>query len=160
MLNNADKDIIEGLLKYGPSALEDSFVTDLSPNLEKYIERCLEEKLNYPMPMSELPSGRSWFIPYDYQTMDIEGFLINQCPKENYERLTEEINLYKKHDMLDILKVAKYLVDTLRSNNIVWGVGRGSSVSSYCLYLIGLHKIDSVKYNLPITEFFKETENG
>jgi DNA polymerase III alpha subunit len=50
----------------------------------------------------------------------------------------------------------KYIVDTLRKNQIVWGVGRGSSVASYALYLIGVHKIDSVKYDLPIGEFFKE----
>jgi DNA polymerase III alpha subunit len=62
---------------------------------------------------------------------------------------------YKKHNMVDVLKAMKYIVDTLRANNLVWGVGRGSSVSSYCLYLIGIHKIDSIKYNLPISEFFK-----
>jgi DNA polymerase III alpha subunit len=49
----------------------------------------------------------------------------------------------------------KYLVDTLRKNNVVWGVGRGSSVASYILYLIGVHKVDSIKYNLDINEFLK-----
>jgi DNA polymerase III alpha subunit len=49
----------------------------------------------------------------------------------------------------------KYLVDTLRENKILWGVGRGSSVASYVLYLIGVHKIDSLKYNLDIAEFLK-----
>jgi len=49
----------------------------------------------------------------------------------------------------------KYVVDTLRSNSIVWGVGRGSSVASYVLFIIGVHKIDSVKYKLAINEFFK-----
>jgi DNA polymerase III alpha subunit len=43
----------------------------------------------------------------------------------------------------------------MRSSNIVWGVGRGSSVASYALYLIGIHKIDPIKYNLSINEFFK-----
>jgi DNA polymerase III alpha subunit len=54
----------------------------------------------------------------------------------------------------------KYIVDTLRANNIVWGVGRGSSVASYVLHLIGVHKIDSIKYNIPIEEFFKGETNG
>jgi DNA polymerase III alpha subunit len=48
-----------------------------------------------------------------------------------------------------------YLVDVMRENSVVWGVGRGSSVASYVLYLIGVHKIDSVKYNLDFKEFFK-----
>jgi DNA polymerase III alpha subunit len=49
----------------------------------------------------------------------------------------------------------KYLVDTLRKNIIVWGVGRGSSVASYILYLIGVHRIDSLYYDLDIAEFLK-----
>ena len=57
--------------------------------------------------------------------------------------------------MVMVLKTMKYIVDTLRKHDVVWGVGRGSSVASYALYLIGVHKIDSVKYNLPIDEFFK-----
>ena len=57
--------------------------------------------------------------------------------------------------MIPVLKTMKYVVDTLRANNVVWGVGRGSSVSSYVLFIIGVHKIDSVKYKLPINEFFK-----
>jgi DNA polymerase III alpha subunit len=48
-----------------------------------------------------------------------------------------------------------YIIDTMRKNNIVWGVGRGSSVASYILYLLGVHKVDSVKYNLHIEEFLK-----
>ena len=88
--------------------------------------------------------------------MDIEGYLVEQCPKENYQRLLEELQLYKSHNMIPVLLTIKYIVDTLRKNNIVWGVGRGSSVASYVLFLIGVHKVDSVKYKLPINEFFKE----
>ena len=96
-----------------------------------------------------------WFMPTEYKTMAIEDFLFNQCSKENHQRLIEEIELFRQYNMIDLLKYLKYLVDTMRENNIVWGVGRGSSVASYCLYIIGVHKIDSVKYNLDIKEFLK-----
>ena len=152
---NTDENLLQGILKHGPNILEHCLVDADNPNIENYIQRISDEKLSYPFPLSEEPQGRKWFIPKEYKEMDIEEFLVNQCPKENYDRLVEELNLYKKHNMLDVLKVMKYLVDTLRKNNIVWGVGRGSSVSSYCLYLIGIHKIDSVKYRLPISDFFK-----
>jgi DNA polymerase III alpha subunit len=62
--------------------------------------------------------------------------------------------------MYDVLHAMKYIVDTLRANNVVWGVGRGSSVASYVLHLIGVHKVDSIKYNIPIEEFFKGEING
>ena len=103
----------------------------------------------------DLVNQRDWFMPNEYKTMDIENFLVENCPKENYERLIEEIELFRQHNMTDLLRYLKYLVDTMREHNIVWGVGRGSSVASYCLYLIGVHKIDSIKYNLDIKEFLK-----
>jgi DNA polymerase III alpha subunit len=87
--------------------------------------------------------------------MDIETFLLENSPKSNHPRIIQELDLYKKHNMILMLKTMKYIVDTLRTNNVVWGVGRGSSVASYVLHIIGVHKIDSVKYNLPIEEFFK-----
>ena len=98
----------------------------------------------------------NWFMPNEYKNMDIESFLVDQCPKENYDRLVLELKEYQRRDLISLLRQMKYIVDTLRDNNIIWGVGRGSSVASYVLFLLGVHKIDSVKYNLPIEEFFKE----
>ena len=43
----------------------------------------------------------------------------------------------------------------MRDNGVIWGVGRGSSVASYVLYLIGIHKVDSMYYDLPINEFLR-----
>jgi DNA polymerase III alpha subunit len=96
-----------------------------------------------------------WFIPDEYKNMDIEGFLANQCPKQHYQRLVEELEEFRARNMLPLLRVLKYIVDTLRTNKILWGVGRGSSVASYTLFLIGVHKIDSIKYNLDWREFLR-----
>ena len=98
---------------------------------------------------------QDWFIPEEYKNFDIEGFLVYRCPKENYQRLIDELSEFKARNMIMLLRTLKYLVDTLRSNNIVWGVGRGSSVASYVLYLLEVHKIDSVKYNLDWHEFLR-----
>ena len=43
----------------------------------------------------------------------------------------------------------------MKQNNLIWGVGRGSSVASYVLYLLGVHRIDSLHYNLDIAEFLR-----
>jgi DNA polymerase III alpha subunit len=96
-----------------------------------------------------------WFIPDDYKNMDIEGYLVNVCPKENYQRLIEELEEFRARNMLMLLKTLKYLVDTLKENNILWGVGRGSSVASYVLFLLEVHRIDSIKYNLDWREFLR-----
>lgn len=147
-------DIIQGVLNHGPDIIKKCVIDDPS-QLQNYLDRIISEKLNYPTPKVKTDI-EDWFIPDEYKNMDIEAFLVDQCPEENYDRLVKELELYRNHNMIPVLKTVKYIVDTLRKHNIVWGVGRGSSVASYVLYLIGIHKIDSVKYNLPIEEFFKE----
>ena len=87
--------------------------------------------------------------------MDIETYIVQNSPKENYERVIAELQLFRQHNMIDLLRYLKYLVDTMRENNIVWGVGRGSSVASYVLYLLGVHRIDSMYYELDPAEFLR-----
>lgn len=98
---------------------------------------------------------QSWNMPDEYKQMDIEEFLVNVCPKEHYQRLIDELEEYRARNMLDLLRWLKYFVDTCRTNDILWGVGRGSSVASYVLFLIGVHKIDSIKYNLDWQDFLR-----
>jgi DNA polymerase III alpha subunit len=148
---NTENQLIKGILTHGPDLLKDCMCSD---DISKYFDRLFLEKLEYPIPLNSA-NEINWFIPEEYQNLDIEKFVINQCPVENLQRVKEELELYRKNNMIIILHVMKYLVDNLRNNNILWGVGRGSSVASYVLYLIGVHKVDSVKYNLPIEEFFK-----
>lgn len=98
----------------------------------------------------------NWFIPEVYKNIDIVKFLLDKTQnEEQYQRVIKELDLFYQYNMVEVLIYCKYLVDTMRENNILWGVGRGSSVASYCLYLLGVHKIDSIKYDLDINEFLK-----
>jgi len=99
---------------------------------------------------------KNWRMPEEYKNLDIASYILGLC-QENYElqRVGQELLLYQERNLFDLLRYLKYLVDTLRKNNVVWGVGRGSSVASYVLFLIGIHKIDSLYYNLDIEEFLK-----
>ena len=65
------------------------------------------------------------------------------------------MTMFEERKMMNVLRFLIYLVDSMRKNKIVWGVGRGSSVASYVLFLIGIHKVNSLKYNLDIKEFLK-----
>lgn len=97
-----------------------------------------------------------WFMPKEYEDFPMVEFLLDQTTnEEEYQRVVMELDLFIQHNMMALLNYLKYLVDTMRSNNIVWGVGRGSSVASYCLYLLGVHKVNSIKYELDIHEFLK-----
>jgi DNA polymerase III alpha subunit len=95
-------------------------------------------------------------MPEEYKDFPIVDWLYNQCKtEEELKRVDAELLLFIQHGMFDLLFYLKYLVDTMRANQIVWGVGRGSSVASYVLYLLGIHKVDSIKYKLDIHEFLK-----
>ena len=157
LIENTLENLIKGVMQHGPDILENCVA---NPNdIVQYLQRVDQERLDYPLTKLQVDKS-NWFIPNEYKQLDIEEFLVTQCPEQNYTRLIEELALFKQNNMIPVLKTMKYVVDTLRTNNIVWGVGRGSSVSSYVLYLIGIHKIDSVKYALPIDEFFKGEQNG
>ena len=98
---------------------------------------------------------KGWFMPENY-CPDLIQQIYGMCESdEQKDRVSLELELFIQYGMLDLLYYLKYLVDTMRDNKIVWGVGRGSSVASYVLYLIGVHKIDSLKYKLDIKEFLK-----
>jgi len=98
----------------------------------------------------------NWRMPQEYKQLDIAEYVLSLCQQEHeLQRVGEELILYQERNLFDLLRYLKYLVDTLRKNNVVWGVGRGSSVASYVLFLLGVHKIDSLYYNLDINEFLK-----
>lgn len=99
---------------------------------------------------------RNWRMPKEYKDLDIAAYVLGLCKEEHeLQRVGEELILYQERNLFDLLRYLKYLIDTLRKNNIVWGVGRGSSVASYVLFLIGVHKIDALYYQLDIEEFLK-----
>ncbi|MDA8915669.1 hypothetical protein N9I01_00420 [bacterium] len=102
-------------------------------------------------------------VPQHYKDIDVEEYVRRLIPNAvdrtdnaaTSQRVEMELAKYNARNLYPILQLMIYIVDMMRKNNLVWGVGRGSSVASYVLYLIGIHKIDSIKYNLDIEEFLK-----
>jgi DNA polymerase III alpha subunit len=97
-----------------------------------------------------------WRMPAEYQTLNIAEHVLGLCNTEaELQRVGEELLLYQERELFDLLRYLKYFVDTMRKNSVVWGLGRGSSTASYVLYLLGVHRINSLYYDLPIEEFLK-----
>ena len=104
----------------------------------------------------DLTMQSQWGMPKEYQELDIAEYILSLCQEEyELQRVGKELLLYQERNLFNLLRYLKYLVDTLRKHNLVWGVGRGSSVASYVLFLLGVHKIDSIFYSLDIEEFLK-----
>ena len=98
----------------------------------------------------------NWHMPDKYYQINVLQWLLDKCQNDEEKmRVQMEYDLFEKKKFIRVLQFLIYFVDTLRSNNVVWGVGRGSSVASFCLFLIGVHKINPMLYNLDITEFLR-----
>lgn len=97
-----------------------------------------------------------WKIPDKYKNINMKDYLLAKCKTDiEIQRVESELVLYEERGLIPLLQFTVYLVDYMRENDHLWGVGRGSSVSSYCLYLTGIHRINSIRYNLDVTEFLK-----
>jgi hypothetical protein len=97
-----------------------------------------------------------WHMPDEYRTFDIAKWVLEQCESDaELQRAGSELLEYAERNLLPMLCYLKYLVDTMQQNNIVWGVGRGSSVASFVLYKIGVHRINSLYYELDFHEFMR-----
>ena len=97
-----------------------------------------------------------WFMPDEYKHLDIAEYVLSLCStQEQLQRCGQELMLFQERNLFDLLKYLKYLVDVMRENNVIWGVGRGSSVASFVLYKLGVHRIDSMFYDLDPQEFLR-----
>lgn len=136
-------------------------------SVDKYISALKEVGLELPNIKSEpknhinikefdRTNTEQWYMPVQYETIDVQKWLLEKCSSDQEkQRVEAEIQLFKSKNFTKVLQFLIYFVDTLRANNIVWGVGRGSSVSSFCLFLIGVHKINPLIYNLDYREFLR-----
>ena len=124
--------------------------------LQKYIPLDVDQKTFDGVCQSE------WFMPDEYKELHVEKHVLGKLITDGYKaqgpeytRAFEELEQFKKRGMINLLRYMIYLVDFMRENNIVWGVGRGSSVASYVLFLIGVHRINSIQYGLDWREFLR-----
>jgi DNA polymerase III alpha subunit len=98
----------------------------------------------------------NWHMPARYRQLDIAEYVLSLCATDaELQRCGHELMLYQERGLFDLLRYLTYLVDVMRDNRVIWGVGRGSSVASYVLYKLGIHRIDSLFYDLDAEEFLR-----
>lgn len=163
----------DGTIQVDPSQVMKWFsykniaVTELTDELIRYNKNVLSnEQINVKQQLNILDT--SWNIPQTYHDIDIHSYvhesllamgIEDELSDEDfvirYKRVQFELNVFIQLELVELLKTLIYIIDKFKENNVVWGVGRGSSVSSYILYLLGVHDIDSVAYELDFNEFLR-----
>ena len=146
-----------------PSSIKRMLVDD-SVDIEhaiQYIERYPElikhvGQEGIPMNVFDKTAQAHWNMPEEYKRLDIAEYVLSLCnTQEELQRCGHELLLYQEKDLFNLLRYLKYLVDVMTENKVIWGVGRGSSVASYVLYKLGVHRIDSMFYKLEPEEFLR-----
>lgn len=141
---------LERILTSKPITFDPDLDLNYTPNIIDY------QVQNLSLDEFDSKCQSNWFMPEEYKQIDIAQYVLEQCKNDiELQRAGTELLMYQERDMFIFLKYLKYLVDMMRKNNIVWGVGRGSSVASFVLFLLGVHRINSLYYDLSIEEFLK-----
>ena len=158
------KGLVEYLYKYSKFPDNILYLEDEdSKKYNKFIDYYnLDGKLRLPTRLkSHKERQDEWFYPSEYDDINLEEYFINLLEEKNINslksknRVYEELKLYKDKGYEKLLRFCIYFMNEVNKNNWIIGVGRGSSVNSYLIYIIGLHQVDSIKYDLDVKDFLK-----
>lgn len=153
LMQGQDLSAFEGMFVDRINLEEMAHILDHVPAFVKYDKMCQED---LTVEEYDRRCQSTWFMPDKYKELDIAEYILNLCTtQEQLQRVGEELLLFQERDLFNLLRYLKYLVDVMQENHIIWGVGRGSSVASYVLYLLGVHRIDSMYYDLDPHEFLR-----
>jgi DNA polymerase III alpha subunit len=143
------------------------YVTEINEDVKKYNLLVDNDKeLTIKKQLEDFTErAKTWNIPKSVQNLDLKAFLLkifdstvekNDLLREvKLHRLLREYEWFKQNNMENLIKTVIYVINTFIHHNVVWGIGRGSATSSYLLYLIGLHDVDPIKYNISEKDFMK-----
>lgn len=139
-----------------------------TPDVMLHNQRCSPDRIILVaridgVPETPPPETFEWNIPEEYLTLDLVEYLVQalvrkfsgRVPNSYVERMMLELELMQYRGMMSVLRALVYIIDQFGKNNIVHGVGRGSACASLVLYLIGVHMVDPIEYDVPIEEFLR-----
>jgi DNA polymerase III alpha subunit len=153
LMQGHDLDTFQGMIVDQINLDELAHVLEHVPSFVEYDKICQED---LSQEAYDHRCQSTWHMPTEYQQLDIAVHVLGLCSTDaELQRVGEELLLFQERGLFDLLRYLKYLVDVMQENHVIWGVGRGSSVASYVLYLLGVHRINSMYYDLDPHEFLR-----
>lgn len=153
------------LLGLKPSQISTRKITDDIKQHNQLVDELIDKirlsKQNEEIEAAFTPT--EYLLPPEYLTIDLAEFVkrkLDAIPMtasqklQAQARVSRELEEIAKRNIELLFKTVIYIVDTFNKNEIVYGVGRGSSCACYILFLLGLNLVNPLKYNIPIEEFF------
>ena len=154
-----------------PPQIDTIFVDEVTQEIAQD-NRLVDKESQIQQKIDINPLKFDWNLPEAHRSIDVVWYVMEKLDDEvrrlklnhlglesRKKRVSLELERYGQLKLFPILSTMIHVVEQFKKNNIVWGVGRGSSVASYVLYLIGVHDIDSVAYDLHYDEFLRNKTN-
>lgn len=117
---------------------------DLSPEETKYVQECADD----------IAYLRYWC----YKNFN------EKVPADKHEeynkRLHEEFEVIEYHGFSSYMLIVADYINFARSNGIRVGPGRGSVSGCLVAYFLGIHQVDSIKYNLIFARFHNKLKTS
>ena len=112
----------------------------------------IENKLKRNLGLSEDASNEQFLL-----TLCQKGSEAFNLKSEEYQkRLEHEFSIIKDLGFIDYILLVWDVINFCKENQIPTGLGRGSAAGSLILYLVGVTKLDPIKYNLYFERFISK----
>lgn len=148
--------------KYHPEFPQDKVIEAIA-NTEKYLgsEKIEMETENCIFPKIEIPSQYKDDLDYIkhllWNSMKAKG--LDKKP-EYIERVKEELEIMNNDGFVPYFLVLYDVFNWCREHNVMTGPGRGSGAGSLMNYLLGITRIDPLKFELRFDRFYNAGRKG
>ena len=148
--------------KYHPDFPQDKVIEAIA-NTEKYLgsEKIEMETENCIFPKIEIPSQYKDDLDYIkhllWNSMKAKG--LDKKP-EYIERVKEELEIMNNDGFVPYFLVLYDVFNWCREHNVMTGPGRGSGAGSLMNYLLGITRIDPLKFELRFDRFYNAGRKG
>lgn len=169
----------DGVSIVEPEQVYDFFLRGVKPSqlliqypnssVQKFNAQVADEDKVKMLEESPIRISADWLLPKKFQELEIEDYIAKKLEAflatANYteeleaaafSRVVDELDEIAKRGMTEFIRTIVYVIETFNEHDQIWGVGRGSSCASYILFLLNVHAVDCVKYNISMDEFFHD----
>lgn len=140
---------------YDPSSIECPISIHIASLIEQF-----EIQKKPALPHFKCPDGltsRNYVRKMCWEKMKGLGISDNQ---KYIDRIAHEIKVIEQADMMDYFLIIQDIINYTKSLGFLTGPGRGSAAGCLMSYLLGITKIDPLKYDLLFERFYDASRAG
>lgn len=158
MYMKTEKDLYKHWEKHykNDSVITRDIVYEATWNVDKITSTIENVYLEHPPRLPHFPNGEKIFTQMvidGFAEKVKQGYIPEDRINEYSERVEYELKVIKDLGLIDYFLLIQDIVEWCHGNEVAVGPGRGSVSASLITYLIGITKLDPIKYNFIFERF-------